>query len=132
MKLEFLSGVAKVAQSYCLNSVSNSGLNRIFKKVAGVSNEPGITISLNPSNGCINQGIKGMRVGGKRRLRLPPTLIYGPAGMQVIQGNQVCYFVIELLAVLRKHSPKALTTWCLFAGLVLGFITDGILVVAGA
>ena len=47
----------------------------------------------------IDVGVRGMRVGGKRRLRLPPKLVYGGRGYQVIEGNQVCYFDIELLAV---------------------------------
>jgi ZIP family zinc transporter len=53
-------------------------------------------------------------------------------GFLALAAGSILYVVIELLAVLRKQSLKTLTTWCLFAGLVLGFITDGILVVAGA
>ncbi|MCH8979063.1 MAG: FKBP-type peptidyl-prolyl cis-trans isomerase [Armatimonadetes bacterium] len=47
----------------------------------------------------IDAGVQGMRVGGRRRLRLPPTLVYGTVGNRVIQGNQVCYFDIELFRV---------------------------------
>ena len=47
----------------------------------------------------IDVGVRGMRVGGKRTLRLPPTLVGGTSGMRSIQGNQVCYFDIELLAI---------------------------------
>ncbi|MCH7944762.1 MAG: FKBP-type peptidyl-prolyl cis-trans isomerase [Armatimonadetes bacterium] len=47
----------------------------------------------------IDSGVRGMRVGGKRRLRLPPALVFGSRGYTVIQGNQVCYFDIELFKV---------------------------------
>jgi ZIP family zinc transporter len=40
--------------------------------------------------------------------------------------------VIELLAVARRATTKALTTWSILAGLFLGFFTDAILVIAGA
>jgi FKBP-type peptidyl-prolyl cis-trans isomerase len=44
-------------------------------------------------------GVKGMRVGGKRRLVLPPSLGYGSADMGVIPPNSVLIFDIELLQV---------------------------------
>jgi zinc transporter, ZIP family len=40
--------------------------------------------------------------------------------------------VVELLAVLRRYSLKYVTSWGLFAGLVLGFLTDAVLTAAGA
>ena len=49
-----------------------------------------------------------------------------------LAAGSVLYVVIELLAVARRTGLKELTTWCVLGGLALGFITDGILVVAGA
>ena len=40
--------------------------------------------------------------------------------------------VIELLAVARKANLKTVTTWGVFLGLVLGFVTDAIVTAAGA
>jgi ZIP family zinc transporter len=40
--------------------------------------------------------------------------------------------VIELLSVARRSGLKTLTTWCIFAGLMLGFATDAIVTAAGA
>ena len=49
-----------------------------------------------------------------------------------LAAGSVLYVVIELLAVARRTGLKELTTWCILAGLALGFVTDGILVAAGA
>lgn len=49
-----------------------------------------------------------------------------------LAAGSVLYVVIELLAVARRTALKELTTWCILAGLALGFVTDGILVAAGA
>ena len=44
-------------------------------------------------------GIPGMRVGGRRRLVCPPALAYGPAGAGHRLAGQTLVFVIDLLAV---------------------------------
>ena len=49
-----------------------------------------------------------------------------------LAAGSVLYVVIELLAVARRLGLKELTTWCILGGLALGFVTDGILVAAGA
>lgn len=46
------------------------------------------------------QGIEGMRVGGRRELIIPPDLAYGPQGSPPVIGpNETLIFVIDLLAV---------------------------------
>ncbi|HEX2266345.1 MAG TPA: FKBP-type peptidyl-prolyl cis-trans isomerase, partial [Solirubrobacterales bacterium] len=47
-----------------------------------------------------DQGIEGMRVGGRRELVIPPQLAYGPAGSPPVIGpNEALIFVVDLEAV---------------------------------
>lgn len=46
------------------------------------------------------QGIEGMKVGGRRELTIPPNLAYGSAGSPPAIGpNETLIFVVDLLAV---------------------------------
>jgi FKBP-type peptidyl-prolyl cis-trans isomerase FkpA len=61
------------------------------------------TFSFTVGQGVIpgfSQGVQGMRVGGLRRVIIPPNLGYGAAGSPPrIPGNATLIFEIELLAV---------------------------------
>jgi peptidylprolyl isomerase len=48
-----------------------------------------------------DQGVAGMRVGGRRRLTIPPDLAYGSAGAGggVIGPNETLVFVVDLVGV---------------------------------
>jgi peptidylprolyl isomerase len=47
-----------------------------------------------------DRGVQGMRVGGQRRLTLPPDLAYGPRGAGgVIGPNETLVFVVDLVGV---------------------------------
>ncbi len=47
-----------------------------------------------------DRGVKGMRVGGRRRLTIPPDLGYGNRGAGgVIKGGETLVFVVDLVAV---------------------------------
>ena len=48
-----------------------------------------------------DQGIPGMRVGGKRRLTIPSSLAYGAAGQGPIPPNTPIRFEVELLSLTR-------------------------------
>jgi len=54
-----------------------------------------------PLNGLIQgwqDGIPGMKVGGRRKLVVPPHLAYGPTGSGHPLGGKTLIFVIDLLA----------------------------------
>ena len=47
-----------------------------------------------------DQGVAGMKVGGRRRLTIPPDLGYGSRGAGgVIKPNETLVFVVDLLGV---------------------------------
>ena len=46
-----------------------------------------------------DQGVQGMKVGGRRQLTIPPELAYGPKGGGHRLSGQTLIFVIDLLDV---------------------------------
>jgi FKBP-type peptidyl-prolyl cis-trans isomerase FkpA len=47
----------------------------------------------------IDQGVRGMRQGGKRRIYVPPSMAYGAQGQGTIPPNASLVFEVELTSV---------------------------------
>lgn len=52
-----------------------------------------------------DQGVVGMKVGGKRKLTIPASLAYGEKGAGPIPPNTPIQFEIELLEIKAKETP---------------------------
>jgi FKBP-type peptidyl-prolyl cis-trans isomerase FkpA len=57
------------------------------------------TVGVGETIAGFDQGIVGMRVGGLRRLVIPPSLGYGPARNSRIPPNATLLFEVELIEV---------------------------------
>jgi FKBP-type peptidyl-prolyl cis-trans isomerase len=49
-----------------------------------------------------DRGVLGMRVGGKRRVTIPPELAYGSVGQGPVPPNATLRFDIDLVSILGK------------------------------
>ncbi len=91
---------AKVGDTLTVNYV---GVSATTKKVFDSSWSRGTPFTFTLGGQVIpgwNQGLVGMRVGGRRQLIIPPQLAYGAQGAGgVIPPNDTLIFVVDLIAI---------------------------------
>ena len=69
-------------------------------------NEPfTITVGADQVIVGFDQGVRGMKVGGKRKILIPPSLAYGEKGAGPIPANTPIVFEVELLEIKPAQSP---------------------------
>jgi FKBP-type peptidyl-prolyl cis-trans isomerase FkpA len=126
--LFFIFNPFNMQENSALNPAANSGSLVVQDEVVGTGAEaqPGDLVSVNYTgkldNGTVfdtsvgrapfqftlgagqvipgwDQGVAGMKVGGKRVLIIPPSLAYGSQSMGPIPANSTLTFEVELLGV---------------------------------
>lgn len=98
-----LIGEGNVAQEYSIVTVHYSGRlqsGKYFDSTNEIGREPfRFTLGAGQVIKGWDQGLIGMKVGGKRKLTIPPSLGYEDRDMGVIPPNSTLIFVIELIEV---------------------------------
>jgi FKBP-type peptidyl-prolyl cis-trans isomerase len=56
-------------------------------------------VGANEAISGIDKGVVGMRAGGRRKLWLPPSTAWGEHGSEVVPGNQVLVYEVDLVSV---------------------------------
>lgn len=103
-------GTGATAEAGDVVSVNYTGTladGTVFDSSVGKPPAPGCTVGFCFPLGAgrviagWDQGVAGMKVGGKRTLIIPPSLAYGPNDYGPIPGNSTLTFEVELLDVAK-------------------------------
>jgi peptidylprolyl isomerase len=103
-KKDLIEGKGKEAAAGQKVSVQYVGVAFSTKKQFDASWDRGAPFNFALGAGDVikgwDQGIPGMKVGGRRQLVVPPDLAYGPNGYPPVIGpNETLVFVVDLVAV---------------------------------
>jgi len=83
---------------YSASAADNKGLR--FDSSLDAGKQPFVLVAGgNTAITGFSQAVVGMRVGGQRRVTIPPSLGYGAQANGQIPGNSTLIFEIELLAI---------------------------------
>lgn len=101
-KGEIIVGAGEIAQVNDTITVQEKVIDWQTNKVLASTWQTGpITFKLGGRVKGIQEGIPGMKVGGRRMLILPPSYGFGEAGNATIPANATLIYIIDLLAVSR-------------------------------
>ena len=97
-------GAGKAAKSGDQVTVQYVGISFLNGRQFDASWDRGEPFSFQLGSGSVipgwDQGVEGMKVGGRRQLVIPPDLAYGPEGSPPTIGpNETLVFVIDLVSV---------------------------------
>jgi peptidylprolyl isomerase len=102
-KRDIVKGKGKEAKSGDQVSVQYVGISWSNGKQFDASWDRGQPFEFQLGAGMVipgwDQGVAGMKEGGRRQLIIPPDLAYGPAGQGPIGPNETLVFDIDLLKV---------------------------------
>ena len=70
------------------------------------------------------EGIPGMKVGGRRRLEIPGDLAYGASGRPPIQPNETLVFTIDLVPFINPAPATSLQTTARMPSTLLAAMED--------
>ena len=100
---DMLIGEGSVAEQYSILTVHYTGRlksGKYFDSTNEIGREPlRFTLGAGQVIKGWDQGLIGMKVGGKRKLTIPPSLGYGDKDMGIIPPNSTLIFIIELIEV---------------------------------
>ena len=100
---DMLIGEGSVAEQYCILTVHYTGRlksGKYFDSTNEIGREPlRFTLGAGQVIKGWDQGLIGMKVGGERKLIVPPSLGYGDQDMGIIPPNSTLIFVVELIEI---------------------------------
>ena len=100
---DMLIGEGSVAEQYSILTVHYTGKlksGKYFDSTNEIGREPlRFTLGAGQVIKGWDQGLIGMKVGGERKLIVPPSLGYGDQDMGIIPPNSTLIFVVELIEI---------------------------------
>jgi len=100
---DIIIGVGTTAEKYSIATVHYTGKLQdgiVFDSSQKIGREPlRFTLGVGQVIDGWDQGVIGMKVGGQRKLKIPPELGYGSQDKGVIPPNSTLIFKVELLEV---------------------------------
>ena len=100
---DMLIGEGSVTEQYSILTVHYTGRlksGKYFDSTNEIGREPlRFTLGAGQVIKGWDQGLVGMKVGGERKLIVPPSLGYGDQDMGIIPPNSTLIFVVELIEI---------------------------------